>query len=89
MELEVNEEFRNICTQILAEQKTPEQWAAEESDDEFQTESFEGGYDATEEAFCFSFYDEQGRDFWFQLTLDEIREVAQGLRTKFPIRPAG
>jgi hypothetical protein len=88
LDLEIGKEFRDICAQILAEQKTSDDWAAEESDDMFQSVSFSGGYDADEDAFCFSYYDEQQNEFWFQLTLDEVREVAAGTRTRLTIRPA-
>jgi hypothetical protein len=88
MEIKVNDEFRTISRRILDENKDEAQWAEIESDDMFQTESFVGGYDADEEAFCFSYYDETGKELWFQLTLDEIREVANGVKQSFEARPA-
>jgi hypothetical protein len=36
-----------------------------------------GGFDADEDAFCFSQYDE-GEEWWFQVTLDEVRSFAAG-----------
>lgn len=78
MELQVNGELRQICREILAANKTEEEWAEIESDDMFQSGSFVGGFDADERAFCFSYYDAGRDEYWFQLTLDEAREVAAG-----------
>ena len=33
-------------------------WAKKESSDEFQTKNYCGGFDATENEFCFSYYNE-------------------------------
>jgi hypothetical protein len=87
MKMEIDQEFISICQKILDEQKSKEEWAEIESDDMFQTGSFEGGYDATEEAFCFSYYNENQDEFWFQLTLDEITEIVNGTKTQLDVRP--
>jgi hypothetical protein len=78
MNINVTDEFKAICNDILNENKTEEEWAEIESDDMFQTNSFSGGYDADEEAFCFSFYNEDSDEYWFQLTLEEIKKVVSG-----------
>ena len=70
----------------MARSRTDEEWAEYESDDEFQTEHLVGGYDATESAFCFSVYDNTGSEWWFQLTLAEVAEVAAGDRTSVDVR---
>ncbi len=78
MEIKISEEFIDICKEIHEENKSKEGWAETESDDMFQTENYCGGYDADEEAFCFSFYDNNGSEYWFQLNLDEIEKVIGG-----------
>ena len=88
MHIEVSEEFRRICREIVAEGKSLSEWAETESDDMFQSPSFVGGYDADEEAFCFSFYDNERAEHWFQLTLDEIRRVDDGSLERIDLRPA-
>jgi hypothetical protein len=79
-------EFKTLCAQIVAEQKTPEQWAEIESDDMFRTPSFAGGFEAIEMAFCFSYYDSDRREFWFQLTLEEIQDIAAGRKKEIDVR---
>ena len=88
MKINVTDEFKAICKDILNEDKTKEQWAEIESDDMFQTNSFCGGYDADEVAFCFSFYNDNGDEYWFQVTLEEIEKVVSGDLTTIDSRPA-
>ena len=57
MKFNVDDEFNNIFQQIVTEKFTPEQWREVESDDEFQSVHFCSGYDADEDAFCFSYYE--------------------------------
>lgn len=89
MQLAIDSEFRTICREIVAENQTEEEWAEAESDDMFQSESYEGGYDADEEAFCFSHYAPDGQEYWFQLTLAEAKAVAKGEDPVIEIRLAG
>ena len=70
-------ELRGICRDIVRAAKTKEVWRAEESCDEFQTKHFVGGFDATEDAFCFSYFSPEG-ERWFQFTLDEAGALAAG-----------
>lgn len=78
MQLAIDSEFRTICHEIVAENQTEEEWAEVESDDMFQSESYEGGFDADEEAFCFSHYAPDGQEYWFQITLAEAKAIAAG-----------
>lgn len=87
MKHDVDSEFLAICREILSQDRTPDEWADTESDDEFQSEHYEGGWDDTEEAFTFSYYDAENSEYWFQLTLDEVREVSEGTRAVVDIRP--
>ena len=78
MKIYINREILEIFEKIQAEGKTPDEWSEIESDDMFQTKNVVGGYDADEHAFCFSYYDRDRREYWFQLNLEEIGEILQG-----------
>ena len=45
----------------------------------FQKSSIIGGYDADERAFCFSYYDENKAEYWFQFELATAVRIANGL----------
>lgn len=87
MKHNIEKQFILICEEILAEDKTPEEWAEIESDDMFQSSSYSGGYDADEEAFCFSYYANDG-EYWFQLTLTEIDNAINGKLKELEITKA-
>ena len=54
----------------------------------FQSPHYTGGYDAAEDALCFSYYDPDGGELWFRLTLSEMMEVVAGeLKTVEARRP--
>jgi hypothetical protein len=78
MQIPIDEELRRLCSEIASEQRSEDEWSLIESDDMFQTAHFIGGFDATERAFCFSYYDGSGTEFWFQLTLSEALRIAGG-----------
>lgn len=88
MTINIDERFKTICKQILAEDKSESEWAAAESDDMFQNESYVGGFDADEKAFCFSYYNGNGEEFWFQVTLDEIKKIVNKEISQLNVRPA-
>jgi hypothetical protein len=88
MEIRVTEDFITLCEKILAAGKTAEEWAEVESDDMFQSTSFSGGFDADEMAFCFSYYDTQHDEFWFQLTMQEVADVVARRRHTIAVRAA-
>lgn len=77
MKIQVGEELKKICKSIIEENKNECEWSLIESCDMFQTAHYCGGYDATEKAFCFSYYDDNGEEFWFQLTLKQIKEILE------------
>ena len=83
MQVQVTNEFAEICRQILAENKSEEEWALIESDDMFQTKNYVGGFDATEMAFCFSYFDARREEFWFQCTLAQVGDIAGGRVSEF------
>ena len=75
-----------ILTSIAAERRSKVEWAAIESSDMFQTTSYAGGYDATEQAFCFSYYAPDGREYWFQLTLEDVDTLLKGSKATIEAR---
>ncbi len=81
------EEFYEICKEIIAENKSIEEWAEIESDDQFQSVIYEGGFDATEMAFCFSVYIEK-QEYWFQLPLKSIHKIHSKNITEIEITEA-
>lgn len=44
----------------------------------FQKGSYIGGFDATEQEFCFSVFLDC-KEYWFQFSLGEAKEIYQGL----------
>jgi hypothetical protein len=88
VEIPVTSEFRQICQGIISENRSEEEWALVESDDLFQSESYSGGFDATEMAFCFSYFGNDRNEFWFQCTLAQVRDVVGGGITELESWPA-
>jgi len=46
MEIVVDDQLREICASIEAQSLSENEWAGRESDDEFQTKNYCGGFDA-------------------------------------------
>lgn len=82
----VPSDLRRFAQEIVRRGWTEKQWSEHESDDEFQAERVEGGFDATEMAFCFSVYDEDEREWWVQLTMPAVEALAAGSVTEVPAR---
>lgn len=73
----ITPEFRTICKEIIDENLSEAEWSEVESDDMFQTNLFEGGFDTTENAFTFSYFTD-GKEYWFQLTLEDAIKINDG-----------
>jgi hypothetical protein len=89
MRLSIDSELRELCREIAGENRSAEEWAEIESDAMFESEIYEGGFDAAEEAFCFSRHSQGGQELWFQLTLSEVVAIAAGEDPIIDLRPAG
>lgn len=89
MELKVDDELRRICAEIVKEARSLEEWREIESDDLIQTLHYVGGFDATEDAFCFSARHPGSDELWFQFTLEEASDIAASKRLSLPARVAG
>lgn len=77
MIFKIDQELKFICQQISEENKSIEQWNEIESDDMFQNVKYVGGFDATEEEFCFSVYIEC-KEYWFQFSLEDAKGISKG-----------
>ena len=88
MKLLVDKELLGIFRYILNRNLTLSEWKKIESDDEFQTEHYCGGFDSTENEFCFSYFGENKTEYWFQKSLTEIDEIKNGKISEFKIRIA-
>ena len=89
MKLKVDEELLGICKKIITRKLTITQWSEIESDDEFQTKNYCGGFDATENEFCFSYFDKNRIEYWFQISLNEVDDMLNGNIFEFEIKLAG
>ena len=85
---QIDSEFISICEQILKENLDLNDWNLIESSDQFQTEQYCGGFDGTEKEFTFSYYNENGIEFWFQLPLTDIEKVKKRIIKEIGIRKA-
>ena len=88
MELEVDDQLKEICSSIVERSLNESEWAAQESDDEYQSSNYCGGFDADENAFCFSFYSITGHEYWFQFTLEEASLIKSGAMKAIQSREA-
>jgi hypothetical protein len=88
LKIKIDVEFRAICLRILEEEYSNDEWSLLESDDMFSSTSYVGGYDADEDAFCFSFYTKDGLEYWFQIDLNEVKDIANYKINFIDSRPA-
>jgi len=86
MILTVDPELRALAAEIVAWMATEPRWPEYEGADFFQTTTYAGGYEALEAAFTFSYYAADGREWWFQLTPDEVGAAADGRLTSVKAR---
>jgi hypothetical protein len=86
--LKIQTEFLEICKMIQDENLDLRNWSLIESSDQFQTINYCGGFDATEEEFCFSYYDENRIEYWFQFPLSDVDKITNGTIKEIEIRKA-
>jgi len=82
MDIPIEDELKSICIEIVNQDYSTHQWLEIESSDMFQSSSFVGGFDADEVEFCFSYFDENRTEFWFQFTLDQAKSISKGESVK-------
>jgi hypothetical protein len=88
MKLIITRELFEIFREIENRNLSLVQWREIESDDEWRSQNYIGGFDATEDEFCFSYFDKAKVEYWFQKSLDEVREINKGLVRSFEMRLA-
>ncbi|WP_299214666.1 hypothetical protein [uncultured Aquimarina sp.] len=88
MKLKVDPEFKEVCKEIVNRELTIFQCELIESYDMFQTDNYNGGFDATESEFCFSYYDQNKREYWFQVSLSNIEKILTNDIEELEIRVA-
>jgi hypothetical protein len=86
MQKEIDEELYKICEEISSLRKSVEEWKEIESSDMFQSAHYYGGFEADEEAFWFSFYDEKNNEYYFRLTLEDVNSVLNRQLSSINIR---
>ncbi len=77
MEVQVNDELKSICKDIVDENKSAEQWKQSGSGELYQTDNYCGGYEASTGVFSFSLYKDD-KEYWFDLQLSAISEIVKG-----------
>ncbi len=82
MKMNVDAHLIAICQEIIKDEGE----AMIPSDDLLNAGPYVGGYETIENAFCFSVRRDQ--EYWFQITLDEAKEIAEGRLSEVEIRPA-
>ena len=88
LRIELGQELLEILKAIQSEGKTSEEWEEIQSDDMFQSERFIGGYESIEDGFCFSYYDDNQDEYWFQFTLEDVERILSGDLKVLEARPA-
>jgi hypothetical protein len=74
LKIPILHQFVLICEEIIRKELDVEQWSEIESSDMFQSENFCGGFDADENEFCFSYF-ENDDEYWFQFDLETAKAV--------------
>lgn len=87
MKLRITKDLRAVCKDIAKESKSLEAWSEVESDDAFQVGPLVGGFDATEEEFCFETL-VGGVEYWFQFSLADALRIANGDDVDIQMRKA-
>ena len=77
-QIEADDDLKAICREIVAEDKSLDEWDRIESCDMFQRGPYCGGFDAIEQEFLFSFYEPTGKEYWFGFSLEIAEKIACG-----------
>ncbi len=78
MNIPIEPELRKICQKIIQKGFNIQQWSEIESDDMFQLGSFVDGFDTNEQEFCFSYFEPDKTEYWFQFNIDIAKEISHG-----------
>ena len=81
---QIKDELITICIEICNQNKSIDEWRGVESSDMFQSEHYNGGFDAIEDEFCFSVYIDDV-EYWFQISIEEVNMIAIGAKKELII----
>jgi hypothetical protein len=88
IKLKIDSELFSVFQEIKSLNLDLKNWSLIESSDQFQTSNYCGGFDATENEFTFSYFDENKNEYWFQLTLNDIEKIVEGIYIEVFMRKA-
>jgi hypothetical protein len=77
-QIEADDDLRKICLEIVIKGRTAAGWDQNECYDIFTAGPYEGGYDATEHKFLFSYYAPDGKECWIGFDLEVATRIASG-----------
>jgi hypothetical protein len=77
-QLKADDDLRGICREIVAQGRSVNEWDSVESDDMFQRGALVGGYEGSEQAFAFSYYDAAKKEWWLSFALPVAEKIARG-----------
>jgi hypothetical protein len=87
-QIEADDDLRKICLEIVITGRTTADWDQNECYDIFSAGPYEGGYDASERKFIFSFYAADGTECWTGFDLEAAAKIASGERHLLDIHKA-
>lgn len=76
--MKADDDLRGICREFVAQGRNLNEWDSVESDDMFQRGAFVGGYEGSEQAFTFSYYDAAKKEWWLSFALPVAEKIARG-----------
>ncbi|KGL61860.1 hypothetical protein [Polaribacter sp. Hel1_85] len=84
----IDSELFSVFQEIKSLNLDLENWSLIEISDQFQTSNYCGGFDATENEFTFSYFDENKKEYWFQLPIIDIEKIVEGINIEVYMRKA-
>ena len=77
-QLHIDPELISICIEIEKENKSDVEWSEVESSGMFQSDKYCGGYDSIEQSFWFSYYDQNKKEWWFEINTADLKKIISG-----------
>ena len=74
-QLKIDAELINICVDIKFKNKSVEEWSASQSLELFKSEKYCGGYDEIVQTFVFTYFNLNGEEWWFEITIDMLDSI--------------
>ena len=74
----VDAELIEICKEIKAKNYSLEKWKMADSCDMFQSKHYCGGFDADDQLFWFSYFDNDNKESYFKMDLIDVVNIING-----------